>query len=300
MRNDFDVAGFGHGCDLLGSGQAAAQADIRPDVGRGLSIEELLVLEDAGKALAGGDGDIALGLDFAHDRRAVGQHGVFVEVRVKLFKAAAEPNRLGGIHLAVDFDAEVDAIANGFAQRTDAAHGFVGPLGVGLVQVVVGCKGREAEGGEALLHLGQAIGDECVERIAADVHVAADLVAGFAAHQVVDRHVEALALDVPEGDVNGRERSLDDRPHKVRRAVQPLVVMLDAGGVLANEGRGHGFEHGLGGALPAVDAALADADGAVFAVDFQEEPAVPEDRLQAFDFSGLHGTSRGECWESRP
>ena len=71
-------------------------------------------------------------------------------------------------------------------------------------------------------------------------------------------------------------------------------------GILANEGRGHGFEHGFGGPLPAVDAALADADSAVFAVDFQEEPAVPEDRLQAFDFSGFHGAFRGECWASRP
>ena len=39
--------------------------------------------------------------------------------------------------------------------------------------------------------------------VAVDVHIAADPVAGLAAHKVVDRHVEAFALDVPEGDVYG-------------------------------------------------------------------------------------------------
>ena len=47
----------------------------------------------------------------------------------------------------------------------------------------------------------------------------------------------------------------------------------------------------FGGPLPAVHAALANADGAVFAVNLEQQPAVPEDGFDLFDFCWFHKLS---------
>ena len=68
-----------------------------------------------------------------------------------------------------------------------------------------------------------------------DVVVDPRLVAGLAAEQLVDRHAEVLARDVPERDVDGAERAHDRRAAEVARAVQVLPVVLDPQRVLADQ-----------------------------------------------------------------
>ena len=65
--------------------------------------------------------------------------------------------------------------------------------------------------------------------------VEADLVAELAAEEVPDRRAVMLALDVPQGDVDGREGAGQDvaaeRPHPVER----LLDVVDPEGVLADQ-----------------------------------------------------------------
>ena len=48
------------------------------------------------------------------------------------------------------------------------------------------------------------------------------------------------------------------------------------------------FDHGLGRPLPAVDAPFPDAHCAVFAVDSDEQPAIPEDGFDPFNLGPFH------------
>ena len=55
-----------------------------------------------------------------------------------------------------------------------------------------------------------------------------------AAQQAPDRFFAVVPEHVPEGDVDGGEGALNDGAHKVRGAVEPLVVVLDCGGIFAD------------------------------------------------------------------
>ena len=159
------------------------------------------------------------------------------------------------------------------------------------MEVEVAREGREANGGETRPRRLQRVLRQAVRAVVvrrrAHVHVAADAVARLAAHQVVYRDAQPLALDVPQRDVYRRQRPLHNRPHEVRAAVEPLVVMFDLVRVLAEQIRLHRLDHRLRRALPAVNAALANAERPVLAVDFYQQPAVPEDRLDLLYLRGL-------------
>ena len=68
--------------------------------------------------------------------------------------------------------------------------------------------------------------------------------------------------------------------------------MLDVMWVLAEQVRGHDLNHGLGRTLPAMHPALTYADRAIFAMDANKQPAVPQ---EGFDMLNLgrfcHGSS---------
>ena len=106
-----------------------------------------------------------------------------------------------------------DPVPPGFQDLT--LDGAVGPLRVRLVEVEVRVERAESDRRETGLGLLGGVLRERLGVFAGDVDVAADPIAGLAAHQVVDRHAEPLPLDVPERDVDRRERPLHHRPHEV-------------------------------------------------------------------------------------
>ena len=81
--------------------------------------------------------------------------------------------------------------------------------------------------------------DQLLDCATAHVRVADHLVAHQAAEQLVDRDVERLALDVPQRDVDGRERRPGDT---VMREEEPadhaLPEVLDPHRVFADKDRG--------------------------------------------------------------
>ena len=117
--------------------------------------------------------------------------------------------------------------------------------------------------------------------------IAADFLARLAAHEIVDGHTQTLALDVPQGNIDRRERALHHGSHEVGRAIEELVVVLDVMRVLAEQVGGHDLDHRLGRTLPAMHPALTDADRAIFAMDANEQPAVPQEGFDMLNFGGF-------------
>src|SRR5262249_50711401 len=86
------------------------------------------------------------------------------------------------------------------------------------------------------------------------------LVAHTATQQLVDRHAEGLALDVPKCDVDRRNRTHDGRAGEMVCALQGVPMMLDRAWILAPEifaalqdRGGAGFEMAPGPGLSQTD-----------------------------------------------
>ena len=206
--------------ECLGLDESAVRV-IAPDVGGGFGYkaillpEELVVcwlaihlhrpvrwLEDRREALTGGDRDVHVILYIAHNRRAIGEHGIFVEVRVELLKPATQCSRFCGVHLSMDLHTYIDVWTHGFTDCAAPSYGVLFHFSVCFVHPVPRSKSAEANRGEALFCCGYRASRKIVNRIAANVHVAADSVAGLAAHEFIYGDAQALALDVPQRDVD--------------------------------------------------------------------------------------------------
>ena len=78
-------------------------------------------------------------------------------------------------------------------------------------------------------------------------------------------------------------RALTTEPMKCDDRYRYCPVVLDLGRVLAEQVRLERLDHRLGRPLPAVDAAFANPDRPVLAVDPHQQPAIPQDRLDLLD-----------------
>ena len=210
---------------------------------------------------------------------------------MELLEASPQRDGLRRAHLPVNLDAYVDGGPDGLSHRSDSIDGLGGPFGIRPPQPELGGEGAESHRGEAGLDDRRCIRGKLLSGVSDHVHVAPDPVAGLAAHEIVDRHVEALPLDVPQRDVDGRQRSVYHGAHEVGVAVQELIMVLDLRRVFAQQVRLARLYHRLGGPLPSVDPTFADPDGAVLAVDLDDEPTLPQVGLDLLDFRGFHTLS---------
>ena len=122
-------------------------------------------------------------------------------------------------------------------------------------------------------------------RVAEDVVVDARLVAHLAAQQLVDRHAEVLAGDVPERDVDRAERAHDPGAAKVARAVHVLPVVLDPQRVFAHQVVRPLLDDGLGRLEIPPGAGFAEPADAGVGVHLDEHVPIDQDR---FDSRDLH------------
>ena len=93
-----------------------------------------------------------------------------------------------------------------------------------------------------------------------------------AAEKLVDRHAEPFAEDVPERDVDRRERGGGDLAAlEVGAAIHRLPEVLDAARVFADEEAAEMLQHPLHGQLAAGDTPFADAGDPLVGLDRDDE-----------------------------
>ena len=155
-----------------------------------------------------------------------------------LLDLAAKSQRVGHIEPGVDIEAELDLVANRFAHRLELrdgrAHSFprfeqVPALGEAPADELPACFFRRQARFDQRLDL-QIVPDV--------VRIADDLVARQSAEQLVDRHVQRFALDIPERDIDRRQRR---RYRALRREERSpgdvLPDVLDSPWILADQHR---------------------------------------------------------------
>ena len=106
------------------------------------------------------------------------------------------------------------------------------------------------------------------------MRVDADPVAGRSAEQLVDRHAERLALDVPQRLVDAAEGAGQNRAAAIERVpVNRLPVVRHAPRILAHQVRLNLLHRFGAGERAAFGDGLAEADDPGVGVDLQEQPA---------------------------
>ena len=171
---------------------------------------------------------------------------------------------------------QVELIAHGLAHGLDLGD-VIGDLGVihagaalGLAETDV-AGDHEAGGVKAhLLDLEAPIGHGLGGELKTGL-VGAHLVAALAAQQLINRHAQGLALDIPEGDVDGGQSAHEDGAAKVHAAVEIIPVVLNAEGILADEIALHLFQHAHAAVQIAPGADFAGAVDAGIGVDLDKE-----------------------------
>ena len=119
---------------------------------------------------------------------------------------------------------------------------------------------------------------------------AGDFLALFPAEQLIDRHVERLAHDVVERDVDGALRSQQHAPAlEILAAVELLPDPADLHGIFADEKLAEVFERADHGQFAPTQAGLAQPGDAFVGFDLDDQlVAVADPDRQGFDRSDAH------------
>ncbi len=181
----------------------------------------------------------------------------------------------------MDLDAEINLVAGGLAQPPHILDclrhlGRVRlEIGLGLALVEEGIE--VTDGVEALGLTRLQLPYELVDRGTEDMGVEPRLVSDRAAEQLIDGHTQALALDVPERDVDRGDGAGNGGAREVMRALHHVPVVLDVARGLADEVLAE-FSDGGGARLDMPPGTgFADAGNADIRLDAHEQEAIRQD-----------------------
>ena len=136
---------------------------------------------------------------------------------------------------------------------------------------------------------------DCFGRAVGDDQHGADLVAHAAAEQFPDRRLEVLALDVPQGLVDGGDGAADGHAAHRQGAVEREIVVLDAERVLTDKALAHGCRDERGGIGEAEEGGFTDAFEAGVGRHFDEHPVMGEIGIDTLD---LHFAASGRGYSN--
>lgn len=213
---------------------------------------------------AGGQARVVLGL--------FGQHRLFDEQRLERLEFAQQ--RLGHrrADAAVEVDAEVDGVAEGFADFGHLDHRSVDRARA--VDQLHFFGAVELEGVETQRAVVGDLLDDRARAVAADPAIGLHAVAHQPAQQLVYRHAQRLALDVPQRLVDTGDRAHQDGAATVETgAVHGLPQVVDARRILADDIAGQFVYGGLHRTGAAFDNRLSPTGNALVGFDLEEQPA---------------------------
>lgn len=221
MRGDAHVVGLGHGRDLLGFAQAAGVADVRLD-----DIDDLL-LDQAAEALpgvqafAGSHRGLSGVGDLFHGADVEGIAWLFDPGNTQVLVALAQADGFGSGHAAAEVDVHLGRVTGNLHQLLDPLVGQFGEVAVmgpplHMLQaafVILGSQWVALECLVTVLHwpfgcLCPGRGVEAV--VVPTVGVDRGFIEDLATEEFIDRQIGGLALDVPQGGLDGTDPGEDD------------------------------------------------------------------------------------------
>ena len=88
---------------------------------------------------------------------------------------------------------------------------------------------------ETGLFSADTFGQHVINGFTIDMAINPDLVAGWSAKQLVNRRIQCLALDIPEGNIDCRNTGIDGQTLKIAESMHDVPVMLDSARILADK-----------------------------------------------------------------
>lgn len=255
-------------------GDPADKAEIGPSEVDQILLDQLPKLPLARVVLARGERDVDVLPEVAEELDVLGADGILEEVRPGRLNAPCQRDRVRGVEPSVDVEADLDVGADRVAQRLHAgdrlAHDDRRLVAVALL--------RRAPPDEppALLDGGEAALDQPLELMPADVTVGRHPVADEPAEQAIHGKPESPRVQVPERDVDRRDRGAQDVAAGEETAPEHhLPEVLDPSRILPDKPRLQGLDRGGAGEDLRAHPGLADAADAFVGLDDDDE-GVPE------------------------
>ena len=244
-------------------------------------LQDLAELPLAGELLADGQRHAGLLPHHAQAGGILAAQRILDEERAVLLHLSAEVNGVRRIEAGMHVDTDLDLLTQLLA---DGAHPFDGTAqgAARLEQPLSPLDVVDGEAHELPSRLGArpAAGNEAVGIGSDDVGIACHFVSDAASQQLVDRDVQRLRLDVPEGDVDGAHgRGLHYPSREEGAAKHHLPEVLDAKRIGSGEIALERLPHLRHGGDAAADAGLAEPVDALVRFHFDEGVVAPPPSL---------------------
>lgn len=138
---------------------------------------------------------------------------------------------------------------------------------------------------EADFHLRLALHQDLLDAAFVNVPVNTRFSAHRTTQQLIDRYIQRATLDVPERNVDGRNRGVNRQPLEVAEAMHHVPVMLDRKRVLADQILGETADRRARRFNMSPCAGLTITGNAFVGIDADKHELA---NMQWFDFSDLH------------
>ena len=283
------VITLGDGSNLLAVGDATCEADIGSHVLWAATLEQFAELPDRRQSLAIADGHLGTPRQVGLSLNRVDLDRVFEEIEIEWSQCLTQRAGCHRCEFAVDLDYEIEIRPPTFASRGGQLDGILHHLVDPCIDVM---DWIELEGREAFFRGGAGGIDHGIGRATTTQQVQANLVATSSAEQFPDRCLEVFALDVPQSDIDGTDRTGQRRSAEGRHAIQMLPVVLDPQGVLTDEIPLEGFHDLVDGFWIPPTRGLTNTSESAVRCETDDIPSTDEERLDPFDLHELFAPPR--------
>ena len=278
MRHNRTVVGFGHHRNFAQLIHATGIDGIRLDVVTGVFLEHFSELMTRDVTFACGDGGTCAALQLDVSIEVFRGQGLLHEKQIELLKALRQTSGLRQIEAAMGVDHQAYIRADRFSNLTHTLDGDV----LLLDRHRMGCIAKRAplECAKSVLDRTRSTFGILTNTGFAQLCLHEPIVSvtryGFTNRppkQLIARHAERLALDVPAGNLDSTQSNVNEQVRaKELPTVAVLPEMLDGARVFANHRSLIVFDECRDGTFEGLECPFTDADNAFVRLYFDEHP----------------------------